>query len=135
MRGNIPCLFGQNLVDGGNDVVHIHAEFFQNLCSGSGEAETVDAHGFPLAAQIFPPEVRDSGFYGNSPHAGGGKHAFPVFGRLRVKAAEAWHGDDPDSFPCFFRRFQSQFQFGTAGKNNGFQGCRKYTRCFYINFV
>lgn len=50
MAGQCPGLLGQHLLNGGDDVIHVHAEFLQHLGAGSGEAEAVDAHGFTLGA-------------------------------------------------------------------------------------
>ena len=122
MKGKIPCLSGKHFVNGGNDVVHIHAEFFQHLRSGSGEAEAVDAHGFPWQPRYFHQRsvtpastetllMQEEGSTLSRYSAG-------CASKRKKLGMETTRIPSPD----VFHRFQGQFQFGTTGKNNGFQG-------------
>ena len=47
-----------------------HAEFFHDDIARCADAETIDSEGFAFGADIFPPDVGDTGFDGNPFGAG-----------------------------------------------------------------
>ena len=69
-------------------VLRRDAELFHDFVAGGGHAESVDAEGHAVEADVLRPRGRHGGFDGDAATAALGQHFFAVLGRLSIEARE-----------------------------------------------